>query len=153
MSMCEQFSSPVPVTSRHLGHCHVCDAVAVGINFGVPTCAPCKAFFRRNAVKLGVRVFLLTPFSYSWMLIFLDRRFCLPVRRRLPSIVRRSSILQLLSISEMLSCGNAEVSNSVRWRKTSAERVDWAQSGKTNSTNINAKSLFSMYCWSIKMCK
>ncbi|CAF1304326.1 unnamed protein product [Adineta ricciae] len=31
------------------GACSVCDAKAIGINFGVPTCAPCKAFFRRNA--------------------------------------------------------------------------------------------------------
>lgn len=40
---------------RHLGACLVCGDAAVGINFSVPTCAPCKAFFRRNAVKLGVR--------------------------------------------------------------------------------------------------
>ncbi len=40
--------------SRHLGPCLVCGDNAVGINFSVPTCAPCKAFFRRNAVKLGV---------------------------------------------------------------------------------------------------
>lgn len=36
------------------GSCLVCGARAIGINFAVPTCAPCKAFFRRNAVKLGV---------------------------------------------------------------------------------------------------
>ncbi|CAF1135369.1 unnamed protein product [Rotaria sordida] len=29
--------------------CIVCCSKAIGINFGVPTCAPCKAFFRRNA--------------------------------------------------------------------------------------------------------
>jgi len=40
--------------SRNLGPCLVCGDTAVGINFSVPTCAPCKAFFRRNAVKLGV---------------------------------------------------------------------------------------------------
>jgi len=34
--------------------CLVCDGLSVGINFGVQTCSPCKAFFRRNAVKLGV---------------------------------------------------------------------------------------------------
>ena len=39
---------------RQLSPCLVCSDTAVGINFGVPTCAPCKAFFRRNAVKLGV---------------------------------------------------------------------------------------------------
>lgn len=42
------------MASRTLGQCLVCDDSAVGINFAVPTCAACKAFFRRNAVKLGV---------------------------------------------------------------------------------------------------
>ena len=46
------------MTTRSLGPCLVCDAPAVGINFAVPTCAPCKAFFRRNAVKLGVSFLL-----------------------------------------------------------------------------------------------
>ncbi|CAF4727241.1 unnamed protein product [Rotaria sp. Silwood1] len=40
------------------GRCLVCDDVAIGINFGIPTCMPCKAFFRRNAVKLGTREFV-----------------------------------------------------------------------------------------------
>lgn len=40
---------------RH-DRCLVCDDVAIGINFGVPTCMPCKAFFRRNAVRLGVSI-------------------------------------------------------------------------------------------------
>jgi len=34
--------------------CLVCGGRAVGINFGVHTCPPCKAFFRRNATKLNV---------------------------------------------------------------------------------------------------
>jgi hypothetical protein len=34
--------------------CLVCGGQSVGLNFGVHTCSPCKAFFRRNAVKLGV---------------------------------------------------------------------------------------------------
>ncbi|CAF1365396.1 unnamed protein product [Adineta ricciae] len=33
--------------------CLVCGDSAIGLNFGVQTCSPCKAFFRRNAVKLG----------------------------------------------------------------------------------------------------
>ena len=40
--------------NKNHGRCLVCDDNAIGINFGVPTCMPCKAFFRRNAVKLGV---------------------------------------------------------------------------------------------------
>ena len=34
--------------------CMVCNGKSVGMNVGVHTCSPCKAFFRRNAVKLGV---------------------------------------------------------------------------------------------------
>ncbi|CAF3566477.1 unnamed protein product [Rotaria sordida] len=34
--------------------CTVCGSKAVGINFGVLTCAPCKAFFRRNARRKDV---------------------------------------------------------------------------------------------------
>ncbi|CAF0869973.1 unnamed protein product [Adineta steineri] len=40
------------------GQCLVCDDVAIGINFGVPTCMPCKAFFRRNALRLGIQQFV-----------------------------------------------------------------------------------------------
>ncbi|CAF0809728.1 unnamed protein product [Adineta steineri] len=49
--MLDQQPSTIPVKSRSLGPCLICNSSAVGINFGVPTCAPCKAFFRRNAVK------------------------------------------------------------------------------------------------------
>ncbi|CAF1296947.1 unnamed protein product [Adineta ricciae] len=63
------------MTTRSLGPCLVCDAPAVGINFAVPTCAPCKAFFRRNAVKLGRRDYVCQqdgdcPVAYK------SRRFC-----------------------------------------------------------------------------
>ncbi|UJR27533.1 hypothetical protein I4U23_008816 [Adineta vaga] len=34
-------------TSLH--RCIICGSKSIGINFGVLTCAPCKAFFRRNA--------------------------------------------------------------------------------------------------------
>ncbi|UJR30113.1 hypothetical protein I4U23_017654 [Adineta vaga] len=37
--------------------CRVCNDPAIGLNFGVQTCSPCKAFFRRNAVKLGTTEF------------------------------------------------------------------------------------------------
>ncbi|CAF1471325.1 unnamed protein product [Adineta steineri] len=33
--------------------CLICGGRAIGVNFGVQSCSPCKAFFRRNAVKLG----------------------------------------------------------------------------------------------------
>lgn len=38
--------------------CMVCGGKSIGLNFGVHTCSPCKAFFRRNAVKLGVCYFI-----------------------------------------------------------------------------------------------
>ncbi|CAF4591662.1 unnamed protein product [Rotaria sp. Silwood1] len=61
--------------SRHIGLCLVCNDAAVGINFGVPTCMPCKAFFRRNAVKLGTIDFICQedgdcPVTYE------SRRIC-----------------------------------------------------------------------------
>lgn len=34
--------------------CEICDTESIGFNFGVRTCMACKAFFRRNAVRLGV---------------------------------------------------------------------------------------------------
>ncbi|CAF3666549.1 unnamed protein product [Rotaria socialis] len=40
------------------GQCLICDDDAIGINFGVPTCMPCKAFFRRNANLVGTRDFI-----------------------------------------------------------------------------------------------
>ena len=44
----------MPIKSRELGPCLVCGNAAIGINFAAPTCMACKAFFRRNAVRLGV---------------------------------------------------------------------------------------------------
>ncbi|CAF1626883.1 unnamed protein product [Rotaria magnacalcarata] len=37
--------------------CLVCEGKAIGFNFGVPSCSPCKVFFRRNVVKLGTYEF------------------------------------------------------------------------------------------------
>ncbi|CAF1094896.1 unnamed protein product [Adineta steineri] len=33
----------------HQQDCVICGSTAIGVNFGARTCAPCKAFFRRNA--------------------------------------------------------------------------------------------------------
>ncbi|CAF1388211.1 unnamed protein product [Rotaria sordida] len=38
--------------------CVICGSKAIGVNFGAPTCAPCKAFFRRNARRKEI---LQTP--------------------------------------------------------------------------------------------
>ncbi|CAF1465124.1 unnamed protein product, partial [Rotaria sordida] len=46
------------MANKDLDRCLVCDDIAIGLNFGVPTCMPCKAFFRRNAVKLGTHEFI-----------------------------------------------------------------------------------------------
>lgn len=43
------------IIQKTRGPCLICDGESIGVNFGVQTCMACKAFFRRNAVKLGVR--------------------------------------------------------------------------------------------------
>jgi hypothetical protein len=49
-------------TERVRGPCLICGAESIGSNFGVPTCMACKAFFRRNAVKLGVSELFIIEF-------------------------------------------------------------------------------------------
>ncbi|CAF1414976.1 unnamed protein product [Rotaria sp. Silwood1] len=44
-------------TRRDDDKCLVCGGKSIGLNFGVPSCSPCKVFFRRNAVKLGTYEF------------------------------------------------------------------------------------------------
>ena len=46
--------------------CLVCGGKSIGLNFGVQTCSPCKAFFRRNAVKLGVCYYITKYFIYPF---------------------------------------------------------------------------------------
>ncbi|CAF0894733.1 unnamed protein product [Rotaria sordida] len=61
--------------SRQVGLCLVCNDTAVGINFGVPTCMPCKAFFRRNAVKLG-RIDFICQEDGDCPVTYESRRIC-----------------------------------------------------------------------------
>ena len=73
------------MSTRSFGRCLVCDANAIGINFAVPTCAPCKAFFRRNAVKLGVSCLLIKHITFVLYVNILETRFYLSTRWRLSS--------------------------------------------------------------------
>ena len=70
------------MSTRSLGQCLVCNDKAVGINFAVPTCAACKAFFRRNAVKLGVNECLnkLNIFLIDSVFVFVAAGFCVSRR-------------------------------------------------------------------------
>lgn len=65
----------IQIVSRNLCPCLVCGDAAVGINFTVPTCAPCKAFFRRNAVKLG-RVDFVCQADGDCPVTYESRRIC-----------------------------------------------------------------------------
>lgn len=49
-------------TTRILNPCLICGDKSTGFNFGVLSCMACKAFFRRNAIKLGVRYTFLYMF-------------------------------------------------------------------------------------------
>ncbi|CAM4852815.1 unnamed protein product [Rotaria socialis] len=55
--------------------CLVCDDVAIGINFGVPTCMPCKAFFRRHASKQGTSKFICEDVG-NCVITYKYRRVC-----------------------------------------------------------------------------
>ncbi|CAF5010885.1 unnamed protein product [Rotaria sp. Silwood1] len=63
------------MADKEISRCLVCDDVSMGINFGVPTCMPCKAFFRRNAVKLGTHEFIC-PNDGDCMITYKYRRIC-----------------------------------------------------------------------------
>ncbi|UJR27415.1 hypothetical protein I4U23_008705 [Adineta vaga] len=75
MSMFDELPFTEPVKSKYLGPCYVCGDNASGINFAVPTCAPCKAFFRRNAVKLGKTEFICQQ-DGDCPVTFEHRRMC-----------------------------------------------------------------------------
>ncbi|TKR75713.1 hypothetical protein L596_016966 [Steinernema carpocapsae] len=47
----ESDSGPQASCSRQPKTCRVCGDLAKGYNFNVITCEPCRAFFRRNALK------------------------------------------------------------------------------------------------------
>ncbi|UJR27536.1 hypothetical protein I4U23_008818 [Adineta vaga] len=49
-------------SSCSIRECIICGSKAIGINFGAATCAPCKAFFRRNARRKEI---LNSPCQHS----------------------------------------------------------------------------------------
>ena len=60
------------LATRMLDPCLVCGDKSIGFNFGVLSCMACKAFFRRNAVKLGVRLVSERRFSLVFAGLFSD---------------------------------------------------------------------------------
>lgn len=50
--------------------CQICGDKARGINFDVMTCMPCKAFFRRHALKSKVKLNLILK-KYFFLFFFI----------------------------------------------------------------------------------
>lgn len=46
-------------TTRSQLVCRICGDVARGLNFDVMTCMACKAFFRRNALRVRIKLLFL----------------------------------------------------------------------------------------------
>ncbi|CAG2180235.1 unnamed protein product, partial [Oppiella nova] len=52
--------------------CEVCGNKALGKNFGALSCEPCKAFFRRNALKETLKC----HFNGNCKIDIITRKFC-----------------------------------------------------------------------------
>ncbi|VDD75224.1 unnamed protein product [Mesocestoides corti] len=71
----ESSSSGPHVRRRDEKQCAVCGDHAVGFNFGAIACESCKAFFRRNALRMPPCLF-----NANCLIQVKTRRFCSPCR-------------------------------------------------------------------------
>ncbi|KAK9502135.1 hypothetical protein O3M35_012726 [Rhynocoris fuscipes] len=111
--------------------CAVCGDVALGYNFNAVTCESCKAFFRRNALKVKE---LRCPFKDACQITSITRRFC-----------QRCRLAKCYSVGMRRELIMSEADKERKRRKIEANRAKHGYMvnipTRMNTTNETARSI------------